>query len=1164
MKEMCEIFAVEHRVVRAVNLDGDLNDPEVLEGYWPGEHVLDAVRRIAVSLQDGARTRAWSITGPYGSGKSSFAHFLTSLLSNDSDARFKIAMGVLKESDDQLIDLLKRERRRLEIQKAGVIAAAVVAEREPVIQALVRALDRGVSDYFGGRGRKPAVVGKVQQLARAKRIDGDELVALVEEISAHAPLLVIVDELGKNLEYAASGDPNGDLYALQRLAEYFSSRESFGGGILTLAHLAFEDYLGSAGDARRREWRKIHGRFDDIPFVANRAHSLNLLSTALSSSATGKLAAAIVAESKSAEATAIAATGGGTVPSAFTGAPDATYPLHPIAAAILPAISSSLGQHDRSLVAYMTSDAPHALPAFLASHLIDDKDIPFVRVSDLYDYFVADGGAMATTNAVGDRLREIKTRIDDHRRDETELKVLKTIGLLNLAGGSDLPVASAEVIEAAVVSPGGSATERRGIKAVLKRLVEKRVITYRDFAGEYRVWEGSDFDFGGAIALARERLESRKDERCELEVVAEARPLRYAVAQRHSQEVQTLRYFETRYVLPADLKKVMLDAMDPVGLIAYVVGNGAPPKTMPAATEDGRPLIVIWPKDADQITRAALDYAAAKSVLDEAPELVRDPVARWEMAYRVTALRDDLLSRIDVAFDPTRAKCSAEGKPLKVTSAASVSRRLSEICDVRFSSSAVVRNEMINRNELTSQGAKARRKLLEAMILHEHEEKLGIDGYGPERAIYEAVLHSTGLHRETTDGWVFSEPAKDSDLYGVWTHLNKLIDGSGRHTIPVDRIYDELTRPPFGMKRGVIPLVLTALLQYRIEDVFLYQDGSFQPVVEAAHLERLLKTPDRFALKRASLVGIKASVFTELHETLGIDSSATMPAALRNKSTLAIVRPLMRFVSQLPEYSKQTGEVSDRAQHVVAALLAATDPDELLFTELPRACDVPVMTSKPDAKSASRYVKRLREALRDLSAVYPKLLDRVGELLRAGFDVPGPRTALREDLRTRSRHLLTQVIDPKLRAFLMTSMDEKLEDDEWLEALALTLSSKPPMTWNDHDVVSFEALVAERARWFKRLELLHFEMNQRGEGFDARRVTITESNGYELAELVSVDPSTRKQVDGVLNAAIEELEKHMGKSAPTVLLGILTERIVQDAEASTQERPKKRRKIEAA
>lgn len=58
MTGLSELVEVRHRSVRAVYLDTDLRDPDVLRGYSPGAHVIDALRRITISLQDEPRTRA--------------------------------------------------------------------------------------------------------------------------------------------------------------------------------------------------------------------------------------------------------------------------------------------------------------------------------------------------------------------------------------------------------------------------------------------------------------------------------------------------------------------------------------------------------------------------------------------------------------------------------------------------------------------------------------------------------------------------------------------------------------------------------------------------------------------------------------------------------------------------------------------------------------------------------------------------------------------------------------------------------------------------------------------------------------------------------------------------------------------------------------------------
>ncbi len=1104
MSTLREAIDIQHRSVRAVSLEEDLHDPEVLHGYVAGEHVLDALRRVAVSLQDGPRTRAFSITGPYGSGKSSFALLLCALLAAKADPTHRVAAKVLRQADPQLADTFARERKRIGVVERGVIPAMVTAEAEPVPTALLRALNRGAELYWA-KGRKPGLVHELREAVAGKEADPELVLSMFDKLVESAPVLIVVDELGKNLEFAAE-HAGSDLYLLQQLAERASSRSQFSGGLLTLAHLGFEDYLGSAGDTRRREWRKVHGRFEDVPFVANGAHSVALLSEALSFSGSAALRRSIdSASAKAADGLANAAGAAG-LPS-LGDSPAATYPLHPAVTIALPALASQLGQHDRSLVSFLTSDAPHAMPAFLARHEIAAKQVSFLRLSDLYDYFFSDGAVAVMTGPEGERAREIRGAVDEAQGlDEFELEVLKTLGVLNLMSGADRLIASAKVVEEAVAGPDASATQRRGVKAVLERFVERSLVTYRDFAGEYRVWEGSDFDSRGHIAAAREQLTTAESVQEVQRIVSGARPLRAAVARRHSQRHHVLRYFECRYARAVTDDDVEVESEDADGLVLYVLADQKAPKSLAEKTGDGRPLVVVWSPYGEEVREAALDFAAARSVLAGADELQRDVVARREMRHRVAALQAKLNERVDDAFAPARSGVYwfAAGKRQRARQTAEFSRLLSDLCDERYPHTPIIRNEMINRRELTSQGAKARRLILEQMFTHEHEPHLGIEGFGPERAMYEAVLHYTGVHRLHGKRWGFGPPPANSDLADTWKQLMTLLDDAVKDPLGVDAVYDALSGPPFGMKEGVLPIVLSAALQYRADDVFLYQDGSFQPVVDAAHIERLLKTPERFALKRASMVGVRASVFERLRGTLTPSEATAGRARTRNETTLAVVRPLVAFGNNLPEYTRKTNSVSETARAVCEALLAAREPDELLFTALPKACGVKPFAaarSKKDDSAAAEYVERLRGALAELGAEYPRLLEKIGDLLHTGFGAAGPRRLLREEFRSRSRPLLKQVIEPKMRAFLSTACDEGLDDDDWLEALAMSLVAKPPSSWTDHDVGLFEALVAERAQWFRRLELLYHELNgPQGDGFDARRVTLTAPDGRETAE----------------------------------------------------------------
>jgi hypothetical protein len=71
-------LSVRPQFARSVQLERDAGS-SVVDAYMPTARALDLLGRIAVAMDDQTAGRAWSVVGPYGSGKSSFALYLDAL-----------------------------------------------------------------------------------------------------------------------------------------------------------------------------------------------------------------------------------------------------------------------------------------------------------------------------------------------------------------------------------------------------------------------------------------------------------------------------------------------------------------------------------------------------------------------------------------------------------------------------------------------------------------------------------------------------------------------------------------------------------------------------------------------------------------------------------------------------------------------------------------------------------------------------------------------------------------------------------------------------------------------------------------------------------------------------------------------------------------------------
>ena len=178
---------------------------------------------------------------------------------------------------------------------------------------------------------------------------------------------------------------------------------------------------------------------------------------------------------------------------------------------------------------------------------------------------------------------------------------------------------------------------------------------------------------------------------------------------------------------------------------------------IPHKTLSGKPVIVICASELSALRIACNEYVTLRNVLKNASQLQTDGVARREVGQRILyaqRLLNDALSR---SFDIASGKVNNFdlNDKMKFGNWADFQGYLSHLCDNIYIKGPCLWNELINRRELTSQGASARNKLLTAMLENAGQPRLGIVGNGPEYSMFESVLIQTGLYVESEDGWVF-------------------------------------------------------------------------------------------------------------------------------------------------------------------------------------------------------------------------------------------------------------------------------------------------------------------------------------------------------------------------------------------------------------------------
>ena len=117
-------------------------------------------------------------------------------------------------------------------------------------------------------------------------------------------------------------------------------------------------------------------------------------------------------------------------------------------------------------------------------------------------------------------------------------------------------------------------------------------------------------------------------------------------------------------------------------------------------------------------------------------------------------------------------------------SSRSLSHLLSDICDDVYRDTPQIKNELLNRRVLSSAAAKARRNLIEAMLVHADQAKLEISGFPPELSMYRSLLEINGIHRSGDGGYFFAAPYAKSSVYPAWNAIERFFKESELEKTP--------------------------------------------------------------------------------------------------------------------------------------------------------------------------------------------------------------------------------------------------------------------------------------------------------------------------------------------------------------------------------------------
>ncbi len=911
---------VQTAFLRSINIQLDAGHPERFEHFRPTSKSV----RLVSSLLQGETGNAVFVVAPYGSGKSVTAGYVGHLVENRPEAAAMLRLvedrlaGIGPDLRNQVARRRTAPRRGLFVPLYGHVDSAPAALRKGLLDAM----------------RRTSLGREARSVAALDATRANDVPALVNaclcklEQSGRDRLVIVWDEFGRHLQGLVSEGRPEELDVLQALAEVASRSAGVPVSLVLLLHRSLLGYATGLPPGLRREWAKIEGRFETLQYVDDSTELYELVSSLVAENravATPKADfARLAAEARDA----------GMFPDVaedrLAGILAAAHPLSPATVYLLPRAAARVAQNERTLFSFLqwaSLDAPVS-PGALYDYFRGDfrtdggaggTQRPWLETESALGK-VADGSleAEALKSAFllglglsGERGHATRKQLAFALKDaceETE----------SGADGASLPALRLE--------PGVAGEDQAtGPGRAVDELVKRNLLVHRRHSDQVVVWHGTDVDLRG-------RLEDEKKRHAgDFDLVSflgrELRPPVWRPVEYNARH-GIRRYLEAEYATFAGLEafwdRIRLEGWTPGtdGRVLHVLPQDADElvqaEDMAAGIGDPR-LFVAVAREVSALRNAAVDLWCLLRMHADQDMIGADPMIGAELNHLTDDARAGLQSLADRVLrpQPNGSRWFRKGRPVEAADLPQLRRALSQAMEEVFALTPEIDSEMVVRRSPSPVIVNARKKVELGLLERYGREDLGIEGNSADKAIFRSVFLRTGLYcpngnsagspragetcqngrtrvseaEETCQNGSMLRARKDEtcqngrtwflaapeDMTGrpglkaVWGRVRDFFAEPGRSK-PFGVLLDELKEPPFGVREGLLPLLLAAGFRAFPSAATIRKGRVLVDDVLPSTVEDIAKHPDQYVLDVVDLGSAERAYLNALSGLFGITS----------------------------------------------------------------------------------------------------------------------------------------------------------------------------------------------------------------------------------------------------------------------------------------------------
>ena len=765
-------------------------------------------------------------------------------------------------------------------------------------------------------------------------------------------IFVVYDEFGKYLESSIAHATVKDTKLLQDFAERSDRSGKNQLHLLLICHKEIENYIDILPKQKVDGWKGVSERFRHIHLYSNYSEVYSLISAAiLKNEAEWKK----FSEQNKAQFENLknvwfgggfrlfSNLEGGFADTILYGA----YPLHPVTSYILPRLSEKVAQNERTLFTFLSGNDKNGFSSLIGklekSEKTSDDGKEFLHNGKiilftpdvLFDYFENQLQNEPYTSEIKKYYLVAAKILRQLENNSLESKIVKTLSLIYCLNQFERLSPDLNFLFALYDDAGYSREEIRG---AVKNLSENLGVVYLNVHNNYlqlKAASGADIP-----ALISDCVEKRRRTVRIVDILNNFNTEKFIYPTLYNVKNKMTRYFSFVFVAEKEFLeledwKTFSENFNSDGCVFALFKDFENAENSGGTDFETEKII----ERAKKLSSKSKNLVFIVSRLDEnfSEKLRRfDSVAFLRnqlLAASSNSLDSVLFDEYDIVYQdfyevvkqivhsyvqPERnlALYVSLGAEHKLYRKSEFTNLVSDVCSEIFYRTPVVNNEMLNKNCLTGAAAKSRAKLLDAM-LNSPSLDLGLSGSGQEVSFMRSALVLPGIlkkaDKDSLEKKIFNlEPSSgneknDGNFKKLFAVIKEFFAHAEKNEISFYELFELLVNPEngFGLRRGVIPLYIAAVLSSFAKNAVLKKSG-IEVSVSAQTLAEIAENPEAFSVRVQNWNDEKENY---VKKTENIFADFVIEEEKNANGYSYLINAMLRWYRSLAKYTKQMKKV---------------------------------------------------------------------------------------------------------------------------------------------------------------------------------------------------------------------------------------------------------------